>query len=74
VSTHFGQNKFYDAGLFFRMPDVAIAIASDSVDISKNKELGIDNLQFSLRFAAPDSSPEPVDRVLRISIAQLAMD
>ncbi len=71
--THFGKNKFCDAGLFFRMPDVAIAIASDSVDISKNKELGIDNLQFSLSFASTDFSPEPVDRVLRINSVLLSM-
>jgi hypothetical protein len=39
VITRFGQNKFCDAGMFLRMPDVAIAIASDSVDISKYKVL-----------------------------------
>jgi hypothetical protein len=53
------------------MPDVAIAIASDSVDISKIWVLTI--YSFHCALLSTDFSAEPVDIVLKISIAQLAI-
>ncbi len=74
VSPHFGQNKFCDACLLLRMPFVAIAIASDSIDISKKRGAGYWQFTVFTALCSTDFSPEPVDRILRISIAQLAMD